>query len=451
MNSAAGRCPPFWASVLARRVRLSAAVLAVVSSTATAQSAGRDSAVVAVTIDEAVELALRASPDVVRGVGATRIARADERSARGAFLPSLSLETNAIRATTPSPISQPGAFGGVADRTGAAGVTSSLDLFTAGRRGAERRRAAATVDASDAELVARRYLVALDARRAVFDVLREAELVRVARLRVTRADEGFSVAKRRHEQGIVTRSDELRARLELTDARSALAEREGNLRAARWALARVVGLDQAVDARPVDSLAPRPLPMADAALIELIARQSPSVHAAEAAERAAAADVRAARAQYAPSLQLTGGYRVLTQQEDSPLGNHPLWSLRLGLSYPLFDGWQRDEGVARARAASDEADAETRDRRRVLRAAGQRALESMRSAEQRIALALDGVEAATEDLRVVRARYQAGMATILDLVTSEANLAQAENGLVDARFDYAVARAELSALAGRSL
>ena len=416
-----------------------------------AQGVGRDTAVTAVSIEEAVDLALRVSPEVIRGLGASRVARAGERSARGAFLPSVNLESNAIRSSTPSPVSQPGSAGGLADRTGAAGLTSNFDLFTAGRRGAERRRAAATVDASDAELLERRSLVALDAQRAVYDVLRQADLVVVARARVARAEEGLSVARRRHEQGVATRSDELRSRLELTDARSTLAEREGDLRAARWALARVVGHDRAVDARPVDSLAPRPLPMPDSALIDLIATASPGIRSAEATERAAEADVRAARSQYAPTVQLSSAWRVLGAQDQSLPGNHPLWGLRLGLSYPLFDGWQRNEGLARARAFSDQADAETRDRRRALRAAGERALETMRTAEERIALAIEGIEAATEDLRVVRVRYLAGMATILDLVTSEANLAQAENGLVNARFDYAVARAELGALAGRPL
>ncbi len=416
-----------------------------------AQGGSRDTAMIAISIDEAVDLALRVSPDVVRGLGAARVARAGERSARGAFLPSINLESNAIRSSTPSPVSQPGASGGLADRTGAAGLASSFDLFTAGRRGAERSRAAATVDVSDADLLERRSLVALDAQRAVYDVLRQTELVVVARARVTRAEEGLSVAQRRHEQGVATRSDELRSRLELTEARSTLAGREGDLRAARWSLARVVGHDRAVDARPIDSLAPRPLPISDSLLIALIATASPGIRSAEATERAAEADVRAARSRYAPTLQLSSAYRVLTAQDESPLVNHPLWGLRLGLSYPLFDGWQRDEGLARARASSDQADAETRDRRRALRAAGERALETMRTAEQRIALALEGVEAASEDLRVVRVRYVAGMATILDLVTSEANLAQAENGLVNARFDYAVARAELAALAGRRL
>jgi outer membrane protein TolC len=61
------------------------------------------------------------------------------------------------------------------------------------------------------------------------------------------------------------------------------------------------------------------------------------------------------------------------------------------------------------------------------------------------------VQVATEDLRVVQVRYQNGAASILDLITSQTNVSTAESALVDARFDYAVARAELSALAGRAL
>ena len=48
-------------------------------------------------------------------------------------------------------------------------------------------------------------------------------------------------------------------------------------------------------------------------------------------------------------------------------------------------------------------------------------------------------------------RYRLGAATMLDLITSQAALTQAEQGLVNARFDYQTARAQLEALAGRTL
>lgn len=407
--------------------------------------------VLTVTLDDAVRLALAASPDLVRDTGAVVAARAGERTARAAYLPSFSLESNVLRSTTRSPLSQPGALTG-SDRSAGAGLGANLDLFTGGRRGAETRRAGAVADASEAGLVARRYAVALDAQRAVFDQLRARDLVRVQQARVVRAEQGMSYAQHRHDAGVATRSDELRARLELSQARQQLAANVGTLRTSRYALGRVVGADGPVDAQPIDSLAPHPLALGDSAILALVVESAPVVRAAAAADRAADAAVRAAKARYAPTVQLGGAYRVVGQPEVTvPGARDPVWALRLGLSYPLFDGFQREEAVTRARVSNDASAAALRDVRRAARVDAEGALEALRVAETRIALAREGVQVATEDLRVVQVRYQNGAAGILDLITSQTNLSTAESALVDARFDYAVARAELSALAGRAL
>lgn len=409
-------------------------------------------AALTVSLDDAVRLALAASPDLVRDTGAVRTARAGERSARAAYLPTLSLESNLLRSTTPSPLSQPGALSSTSNHSAGAGLAANLDLFTGGRRGADARRAGAVSDASEAGLVARRYAVALDAQRAVFDQLRARDLVRVQQARVARAEQGVSYARHRHDAGVATRSDELRARLELSQAKQELAATEGTFRTSRYALGRVVGVDGPVDARAIDSLAPHPLDVPDSALVAMIVESAPVVRAAAADDRAADASVRAARARYSPTVQLGGAYRVIGQPEVTvPGAKDQVWALRLGLSYPLFDGLQREEAITRARVSSDVTTAALRDVRRSARVDAERALEALRVAETRIALAREGVDVATEDLRVVQVRYQNGAASILDLITSQTNVSSAESGLVDARFDYAVARAELSALAGRAL
>jgi outer membrane protein len=446
-----------------RRIRLAAALaILVIAGRGFAQEPvprlpALPPAVRTVTLDEAVALALAVSPDLVRDTGAVRTAQAAERTARAAFLPSFSLESSILRSTTPSPLSQPGAIGGVADRTSAAGLSANLDLFTGGRRGADLRRAAAVRDASDAGLVARRFDVALDAERAVFDLLRASAQLRVQLARVARAEQGLAYARHRHDAGVATRSDELRSRLELSQARQQLVQEDGALRTARVALGRAIGVDGPVDAAPIDTvgpngLAPRPLALPDSAIVALVTERAPIVRTADAEQRAADAGVRSARARYAPTLQLGGAYRVIGQP-DRTLGapQDPVWAVRLGLSYPLFDGFQREEQVTRARVGSDVAASAARDTRRAARVEAERALDALHVAETRIALAAEGVAVATEDLRVMAVRYQNGAASILDLITSQTNLSTAETALVDARFDYAVARAELSALAGMTL
>jgi len=72
-------------------------------------------------------------------------------------------------------------------------------------------------------------------------------------------------------------------------------------------------------------------------------------------------------------------------------------------------------------------------------------------AEQDVALTIEEVRVATENLRVVSVRYRNGIAIILDLLTSQQSLIQAELDLVNARFNYQVTRASLEALLGREL
>ena len=61
------------------------------------------------------------------------------------------------------------------------------------------------------------------------------------------------------------------------------------------------------------------------------------------------------------------------------------------------------------------------------------------------------VAAATEDLRVQQERYRLGASTIVDVLTSQEALNQAEVDVVNARFDYLRAKAQIEALIGRNL
>ena len=79
------------------------------------------------------------------------------------------------------------------------------------------------------------------------------------------------------------------------------------------------------------------------------------------------------------------------------------------------------------------------------------ALQQIRTAERAIEIAEEAVLVAREDLRVVRERYTVGVATILDVIISQAAADQAAADAVTTRYDYLLARAELEAVLGREL
>ena len=95
--------------------------------------------------------------------------------------------------------------------------------------------------------------------------------------------------------------------------------------------------------------------------------------------------------------------------------------------------------------------ANSADIHRLSGAQARQLLGSLHVAEQDVALTTEAVGVATENLRVISVRYRNGIATILDLLTSQQSLVQAELDLVSARFAYQIARASLEALLGREL
>jgi outer membrane protein len=406
-------------------------------------------AATAVTLEQAVRLAHESNPQVVSATGSITAAQAAERSTRGAYLPSLSVSAGSSLAGS-SVIGTPAAgtgLGGTSDSY-SAGLNASWDVYTGGRRGAERTAAQADTRAAEATLTAQRADVTLQVQRAFFEVLRTEDLTGVAQSRIQRAEEGVTAAQQRLSLGSATRSDLLRAQLELNTARGDLLQAQTEHDAARLALGRLVGADDAVDAARGGESQVAPLTDADAsALLARIDAQAPAVLAARAATDAAAAGIDAAKSQYLPSVSVSTGYGW-NGQNPALDESRTSWSVGVGVSYPIFNGYQREETVVRARTQQAAAQAQLADAQRGVRTDAARALGQLRLAGERIALADQALTTAQEDLRVQRERYRLGSSTILDLLTSQQAVVEAESGRVTARYDFQVARAELDALAG---
>jgi outer membrane protein len=391
--------------------------------------------------------ALAVHPAVTLADESVRTARSEVRVADGAFLPTLGLSSSALRSNI---VSVPGAPTPTPGTAYSTSLLSSVGLFTGGRRGADRARAQADVSAAEATSVSQRFAVTLLAERAFYESLRGSDLIVVAAARVARAERGLQFARDRVRAGTATKSDELRARLEVTAGRQQLIAARDTAQTAAFALGRLVGADAPVGAARPASLDPRPLALADSELVRLAVDGAPVVQAAEATARATSASLRSARSLYAPEIRLTGGYNFANQSLVIGAAR-PGWTIGLGTVFPLFNGFQREDAVTRADAAEAVARATALDVRRQARTEASRLVSALRFAEQSIALAAEAVTAAQEDLRVQTERYRAGISTALDRQTSELAVTQAELGLVAARYGYQITRATLEALVGRAL
>ena len=444
----------FKRAAMPRRMLVAFSAVALASSGAQAQAgdtlfaAGQQEMVV--TLEQAVELAQRNSPAMAQRMGAVRTAESSERVQFGSFLPSLSFSSGASLSSSERFDPDLGTSVSNASDSYSAGVSTSMDIFTAGRRGAQLRQARANTDVAEAAVVQQQFAVALEAKQTFFNVLRADELIRLSQARVQRAEEALTAAERRMAVGSGTRSDVLRARLELNQAHQAVLQAQSQRRTATYALGAVVGVEGPVGAQDALPAGAEPLALSYAELVDLVVQQSPAVITAEASMLADEAGLRASRTQYFPTLRASGGYDWFNQTAALD-GGRMSWSTRLSLSYPIFNGFGREDAVERANVQLSVSRIEVEAAKRQARADLEAVLTSLRLAEQQIVLAQEAVDVAAEDLRVVEERYRLGAAISIDLLQSQAALVQAENDLVTARYDYQIARAQLEALVGRDL
>jgi outer membrane protein TolC len=408
-----------------------------------------------ITLAEAIRRSERVQPDVVRAAADVRTAGARRRSAWGAYLPTVSASSSASDffsegASRIDPITGLVTTGNSTNRSLSTSISASVDLFTGFRRGAEMRAARANEAAADASLIDARFQQALTTTNQFLDALAAAQLLRVRETSVRRAEEQLKVSVAKLRAGSATRSDSLRSLVTLGNSRLDQLTTQTELAAAEANLARLIGETGRVRATD-DSAFYEVLPALDTQALRVEAEsKSPRVQSAAAGASAARASVRASRAGYWPSLTLSANtgwngsrgndYDLLNQRQVS-----------LALRWNVFDGFDRELTIAQREADLDVADASASDARRAVQADLELRLAELDAARARIEITRTSVAAATEDLRVQQERYRLGASTIVDVLTSQEALNQAEVDVVNARFDYLRAKAQLEALIGRNL
>jgi NodT family efflux transporter outer membrane factor (OMF) lipoprotein len=328
-----------------------------------------------------------------------------------------------------------------------AGFDASWEVDLWGK--ARRTREAARADAAGAvyEREAARVSLTAEVARAYVG-LRGAE-ARLAVLRTNRETvaHGLGIARSREKQGAASRYDAATADAQLAaiDAEIPAIERQAD--AARNALAFLVGeAPHALDAllgKPGTAIPalPQDLPVG---LSTDLARRRPDIAAAEAALHAATARIGAAKADFYPSLDLTGSLGT----QSLSMANLPEWGSRqfiLGpvLRLPMFEGGRIKGRLELTRA--DEQEAAIRYQETVLRAWHEvdDALTALRTEQQRMMASVRAVEASRIAVNVAERRYREGASGYLVVLIAERSLLSSEADLVGARAASATAMVAL--------
>ncbi|MCK4546965.1 MAG: TolC family protein [Candidatus Eisenbacteria sp.] len=320
-------------------------------------------------------------------------------------------------------------------------VDVTQPLFTGGALYQARKIASRSLDAARSDLMAVRQSVALEARKAYYNLIKSQGLLRIAQETEAQVTESKRVVDKMFEVGLVPRSDVLRVDASLAGVRQSMQQAEEGVELARAQLNIILNrpMDAAVSVEPTVEIVPFDRPLKECTETALANR--PDLHQMSANVDIARRGVKAQMGSLLPSVALV--YHYEWSDLATAFAPQDSWRLMGVLSYDLPLGFGN---VARVRGARAQAREVERGLEMLTDGIGlevKAAWSSLSVARKGLEFAETQLASATENRRVMDRRYREGDATYLDLLDGDTLLIQAKVNNLSTRIDYRIAVASL--------
>ncbi|MEE3264276.1 MAG: TolC family protein [Candidatus Latescibacterota bacterium] len=329
-------------------------------------------------------------------------------------------------------------------------------IFDAGEGRHSHNAARASVDGASFDFEARRAQVVFSVKQAYFSLLKASELTQVQQESLELSQRRLEEAKARLEVGAGTRVDMLRLQVAAENTRADLINLQQQERLAIAQLNYLMGLDVLVPLTVVP-LSEGELrvasPPALGPLVEQVQARNPDLQRLQASVRAAQSSVKSSQSAYAPRVSGNLSYSRSNEVFDRVYGNlsqEYRLNAGLSLSYNVFDGGIRSAGVRRSKSSLNTARLTLEARERDIALNVETTWLELDRLRRILDLAEGTVELATEDLHLAEERYRVGKGTVLEALDAQVGFTEARSSMVRARYDLAVADADLQRLQGEA-
>jgi outer membrane protein TolC len=433
---------------------LSASLLASAQSSATASQN--------LTLEEAVRVALQKNPTVQAAVAYAHAVHEGIAEARSARFPRLDFSEGFTRGNNPVYV-----FGGLlTERQFNSGdfalnflnapppldifrtqFSAAMPLYDAGQIG--RRIKDAKLNALGAGEMGQRTRqeVIFNVVKAYTDELLARENIRVADSAAKTAQSDLQRAQARQDEGQDVPSDLLSEQVQLAKAQEDLLQAQNAADLAHAALNVAMGLPEDAATIIQPGLTERKVEagiLADRQQQALKSR--PDLREADLGVERAANGQRMARAEFLPKLNAFSSWEEDNETFLTRGGNN--WVAGVSLNINIFDGGSNRARLAAAHYRQSQARAQAAQMAAAVKLQVREAYLNLSTAQQRVEVSRRAQSEAEESLRIVQNRYEAGLATITDLLQVETAHTNAQTSYLNALSDYRLSYAALELATG---
>jgi len=417
----------------------------------------------ALTLRQAVDLALRSNPLVAAADAGEKEAEARIRQAHSGYLPRLQFSESHQRGNNPvfvfsslltqhqfheanfalGSLNRPDAMNNYQSQ-----LTVEQVVFDARQTSRSVEAARFTRQMAGEETRRSHSDITLNVLRAYFGVTLAEKNLEVAQQSVDSARADLDRAESIYRSGRSTQADVLDLRVHRAAMQEQQIRASNDLAVARATLNDALGvsLDRTFElTTPLESNVGAP----EGTLEEyrrVAANDRPEMRQAELAQRLARTQQQIAGATYWPQVAFHG---IVEADRQNFFGKGGVnWFTTVTLRWNLWNGGETKARVDQARFAESQAEALRKHADSAIHLEVRKAYLDLRAAAQRVEVASAAAAEAEEAHRIIQNRHQAGLITVTELLRSEVALAAARTRRLAAVFDHRVAAAALDHAAG---
>jgi outer membrane protein TolC len=417
----------------------------------------------ALSLEQAVKIALENNSLLKASELGVEAAQAGVRLATSAYLPKLSFDHNLTRGNNPVYV-----FGSLLTQRRFTEENFALDrlnvppplnnfqnrfsatqsVYDFGRTSSRVAQSRVGSRLSEKELDAARSDLIFRVVKAYFQGLLAREMVQVAETAVRSARAAEDSARSRLQAGVALDSDLLSVQVHRANQEEELLKASNVQRLSQSALCFELGVPLEREFILIKQVTPLSTDTIDLATLQNAALQNrPDYGQSQLALQNQELAVKSARSEFFPTISLFGSWETDDQSFASRAGNN--WLAGVNLHFNLFNGRADAAKLAESRFQQKRTLAMQEHLVQAIRLQVQKAFLDLETAGQRIAVSQQAVIQAEESVRIIRNRYDAGLATVTDLLRAETALTAAKGNHLRAVFDQRIGAAHLELQVGR--
>ncbi len=333
------------------------------------------------------------------------------------------------------------------------GLSLGYTLFDGFNREAGFNSAKAGAQSSEDNALRTRQSITNQVETSYMNVLRLNQLVKVSEENLKRDRQQLDRITESNKVGAVALADVYRQQSQVAADELQQITNQNNYDKAKAQLADMVGLDVAdeydftdpnipttIDQAELDSSRQRYPDVNALNKRALVARQD--YMAAKEDLSSAESGVTQARSGYWPSVSASLGY-TLYNDEFSKISNNKTVDWGVRIQWNLFDAFRTNLNMQQAISTKQTREATLAQTERDIMMQLKQATLDFEAAGKQVEVSQKGLVSANEDYKIAQERYNLGAGTLLDLLTANAGLVNAEANNVNAVYNYNIAKRTL--------